>query len=192
MSSAKEIRAAATQQAEALGINPTVAIGIIEELSQYGTVVRGGRVGVFGAPQDMLGPGEDVPRDWQSQLDLGLRTFATLKETAGVDDILALVSYIGGRDAPMRAMRALERGARYTGEAFDAAEMKAALSLMTETPEPPGVGVPALPVVAADPAPARSADRQVKQRLESAFEEDPEVADVPAHLTKLIEAITDE
>lgn len=198
MNQAKEIRAAAIQQAEALGINSTVAVGVIEELSQYGTLTRGGRIGVFGAPQGVVPPTEETPRDWQGQLTLGLKTFAALKDAAGIDDIPALVAYIGGPDAPMRALRALERGARYTGEAFDPREMRAALDAMKPQPDPPGVAEAAVASASGPPAhpaaPVRAApeDRQIEQRMRSAFEEDPEVPDVPPHLSKLIESIVDE
>lgn len=198
MSAAQAIRAATAARAEQLGINPTVAIGIIEELSQYGTLVRGGRIGVFGAPIGILTEGETPPSKWQDQLELGLTTFAKLKETAGVDDIPALVSYIGGPDAQNRALRALERGAKHTGEQFDTAEMRKAIAAMRlpsaplerDAPDPASVGRPVLDST------AQRAEREetLSARLSAAFgdTEGEDAPKVPAHISRLIEAYTDE
>lgn len=203
MSPAQGIRDAATRRAEELGINPTVAIGVIEELSQYGTLVRGGRIGVFGAPVGVLGPSDETPSKWQDQLELGLQTFAKLKDAAGVDDIPALVAYIGGPDAHVRALRALERGAKHTGEQFNREEMQAALTAAASVvpkDEPPTTrdsgaedGAPTTVEPLSNETPDRSAT--LNARLRAAFGDDESGCDctaLPVHLNKLIEALTDE
>ncbi|MDP9908236.1 muramidase (phage lysozyme) [Variovorax boronicumulans] len=175
---AQEVRDYATSRAEALGLNPGMVIGLIEELSSYGTGRTGNRLGLMGAPADGVKDIDAFLGDWKGQIDSGLVSLMGRKQQAGGTDLGAAISYLGGDptkpDAKLaqRAIRAYTRGAKYTGEPIDEGVLTNAYSAF-------GVkGNPASDLKAAGLSAAPKANRSVGARAQENFEiaQNPNVA----------------
>lgn len=119
---AQEIRDYVQQRAAALGLNPAVAIGLIEEMSSYNPRRTGKHVGLFGVRREEV---KDLPgylNDWKAQVNMGLLMLATHKKKSGTD-IGALAEFLGASEKDQgyvrKAIRAYGRGGKYGGEVLD-------------------------------------------------------------------------
>lgn len=135
---ASKIRELTTRIARENGINPAAAIGLIEELTQYGEGARGGRLGVFGVPEALVDADkrDAFLKDMPAQVGLGISILKGLKNEEDTTDLGALSLYLGGDleggdpAAAHRAVKAFARGARQTGEKIGDTELRAAYSAL--------------------------------------------------------------
>ena len=125
MPTAREIRDYVSQEAIKYGVNPGLAIGIVEQTSSYNPNFSSGtRRGLMGIPKNVM-PDNVKQTDWKKQVDLGINLLALAKRDAGGLDIGGAVLYMGSSpEAPdqlsvQKAVRAYARGAKYTNEDID-------------------------------------------------------------------------